>query len=129
MGSLARSSDGSLQRVGERASTTVRISGDELLSVAEDAVLGDVKTVELLLRFDPQANGRFERRKDRVGGYKSKCSGCDDTQGLDAKLVEAPCVEEAALAGPHRLRQRGGGKEPARKRAPDPPHTVGRDGS
>src|SRR5919202_457250 len=124
-------SGGLLQRVGKCAAAVpgiLRVGGDELLSVAEDTVLGDVEAVELLLRLNTKADSGLEHREHYVRGYKGEASGSQDAQGLYSELGETAAVEETRVTDPCGLDQRGSSEETRRKRAPDTAHPVGRDG-
>src|SRR5919199_61587 len=120
-----------LRRIRYPAATTavLVVGGDELLRVTIDAVLRDVQAVELLLRLDPESDGRLEYGEDHIGGHEDEASAGSDSQSLYAELSEAAAVEEAGLADRGGLCQGGGGEEAGRERAPDAAHAVGRDGA
>src|SRR5918994_5478542 len=92
--------------------------------VAEDSVLVDIEPVELLLGLDPDADGGLERREDGERGEEDEAPCCDDTESLNAELVEAAAVEQARLADSGEGRGR---EQAAGERAPDTAHTVRRN--
>src|SRR5215211_5528685 len=55
------------QRIGDLPVPVLVIGCDEV-RVAEDSVLVDIEPVELLLGFDPDADGGLERREDGQRG-------------------------------------------------------------
>src|SRR5947208_16937631 len=81
--------------------------GHERFGVSPHAVLADVEALHLLTHADAQANGLLDDPEKPVAEHEHSYERRDDGNNLDAKLVEAPGVEKAALADAVELRQRG----------------------
>ena len=73
---------------------------------ARQAVLVDVKAVQLLLLGDAQPDRLFDDREDDVHRDQHPRGHADNAQQLDAQLGKAAAVEQAALGGKQADRQR-----------------------
>src|SRR6266576_4944849 len=89
----------------------------ERLRVTPHTVLADVQSLELFAGGHAQPDCLLDDPEEAVAEGEDSRERDHDRDRLRAKLVEAPRVEEAALAHAVELRQRRDGEQAAAERA------------
>src|SRR5207247_6297031 len=85
--------------VGVRLGSVATRNRDVELGVAPHAVLGHVEAARLGFLLDADAPQLLQRPEDPEGGAERPHADGGKTEGLDAELVEASRIDEAARSG------------------------------
>src|SRR6266576_3304071 len=97
---------------------------DVELGVTPHAVFRDVETGSLRLRLDADPPEPLHHPERSERGGEGEAADRDETQRLDAELVEGPRVDEPTLAGGEIRRQRRTREDPGRQGPPPARHSV-----